>query len=146
MTIISIIVATFALLFSFYTFFAHDRRLKKQEKLLNEYQLRSMALSEAENKKAVIRAKSVKYTGGKRSLYIYNTGKAKARNLKVVMPNENEIYAASPEFPLHYEELLPQANREVTLFLSEGDDELLLAYEWEDDYSTSNKERQTIDL
>lgn len=52
----------------------------------------------------------------------------------------------SPVFPLCYKELLPDAYREVTLLLSEGDDELTLKYKWEDDYSKENKETQTIDL
>ena len=52
----------------------------------------------------------------------------------------------SPVFPLSYKELLPDAYREVTLLLSEGDDELTLNYKWEDDYSKENKETQTIDL
>lgn len=146
MEIISALLAIFAFVFSLYTFFAHDRRLKKQENLLNEYQLRSLAQNEEENKKAIIRAKAVKYNSGNRTLYIYNTGKAKARNLKVIMPKDDQVYASRPDFPLHYDELLPDASREVILYLSEGDDELTLIYEWEDDYSKENKEQQTIDL
>ena len=146
MEILSALLALLAFGFSFYTFFAHDRRLKKQENLLNEYQLRSLAQNEEENKKAIIRAKAVKYNSGNRTLYIYNTGKAKARNLKVEMPNGDQVYASRPDFPLNYEELLPDASREVILLLSEGDDELTLTFEWEDDYSKDNKEQQTIDL
>lgn len=146
MEIISIILAAMALAFSCYTFFVHDRRLKKQEKVLNEYQLRSLAQSEEESKKAVIRAKAVKYKGGNRTLYIYNEGKAKARNIKVEMPNSDQVSSSIPNFPLNYEELLPGASREVTLLLSEGDDVLTLTYEWEDDFSNDNTEKQTIDL
>lgn len=146
MDMISIIIAALALAFSCYTFFAHDRRLKKQEQLLNEYQLRLMAQSEEENKKAIIRAKSVKYTGGKRTLYIYNTGKAKASNLKVDMIEDEQVIASKPNLPLTYEELLPDASREILLLLTEGDDEITLVFEWEDDYSKINKESQTIDL
>lgn len=146
MQILSIILAALAFALSCYIFFAHDRRLKKQERLLNDYQLRSLEQNVVDSKKAVIRAKAVKFTGGNRTLFIYNSGKAKARNLKVEMPNGDQIYASNPEFPLHYEELLPEASREVTLFLSEGDDVLTLSYEWEDDYSKENKEEQTLDL
>ena len=146
MDMISIIIATLALAFSCYTFFAHDRRLKKQEQLLNEYQLRLMAQSEEENKKAIIRAKSVKYTGGKRTLYIYNTGKAKASNLKVDMIEDEQVIASKPNLPQTYEELLPDASREILLLLTEGDDEITLTFEWEDDFSKNNKESQTIDL
>ena len=143
---ISIIIAALSLAFSCYTFFAHDRRLKKQEQLLNEYQLRLMAQSEEENKKAVIRAKSVKYTGGKRTLFIYNTGKAKAHNLKVDMVEDEQVIASRPDLPQTYEELLPDASREILLLLTEGDDEITLEFEWEDDFSKNNKESQTIDL
>ena len=146
MDMISIIIAALALAFSCYTFFAHDRRLKKQEQLLNEYQLRLMAQSEEENKKAIIRAKSVKYTGGKRTLYIYNTGKVKASNLKVDMIEDEQVIASKPNLPQTYEELLPDASREILLLLTEGDDEITLTFEWEDDFSKNNKESQTIDL
>ena len=146
MDMISIIIAALALAFSCYTFFAHDRRLKKQEQLLNEYQLRLMAQSEEENKKAIIRAKSVKYSGGKRTLYIYNTGKAKASNLKVDMIEDEQVIASKPNLPQTYEELLPDASREILLLLTEGDDEIKLTFEWEDDFSKNNKESQTIDL
>lgn len=146
MNIISIIVAILALVFSCYTFFAHDRRLKQQEKLINEYQLRSMLQGEEENKKAIIRAKSVKYTSGKRTLCIFNIGKAKARNLKVDMHDDEQVVASRPELPQTYEELLPDASREILLLLSEGDDEITLTFEWEDDFRSDNKESQTIDL
>lgn len=146
MEILPIILSTLALSFSFYTFFAHDRRLKKQERLLNDYQLRLLDQSEKDSKKAVIRAKAVKYTRGKRTLYICNIGKTEAKNLKVDLPNPDEVYSSNPKFPLLYERLLPEASREVQLFLTEGNDELDLIYEWEDDYSVKNRESQTIDL
>lgn len=142
----SIIVAVLALAFSCYTFFAHDRRLKKQDKLLNEYQLRLMARSEEESKKAVIRAKSVKYTNGRRTLFIYNTGTSKARNLKVDMLDNDQVIASRPDLPQTYEELLPNASREILLLLTDGDDEITLIYEWDDDFRKENKESQTIDL
>src|SRR5574344_1630052 len=132
MDIFSIIIATLALALSCYTFFAHDRRLKKQEKLLNEYQLRSLAQSEEDNKKAILRAKAGKYKRGNRMLYIYNEGRAKARNIKVEMPDAEQVCASRPDFPLNYDALLPGAYREVTLLLSEGDEELTLNYKWDD--------------
>lgn len=146
MELISIIISVLALLFSGYTYFAHDRKLKKQEEILKDYQLRSLAQNEAESKKAVIRAKTLKMSGGKRTLYIYNVGKAKARNVTIELPNPDEVYACSPDFPIKYNELLPDAPREIILFLSEGDDELTLNYTWDDDFATGNVETQTVDL
>lgn len=146
MDIISVIVAVMALAFSCYTFFVHDRRLKKQEKQINEYQLRLMAQSEEKNKKAVIRAKSVKYTGGKRTLHISNIGMARARNLTVDMIDNEQVIASRPDLPQTYKELLPDASREIILLLTEGADEITLTFEWEDDFGKENKENQTIDL
>jgi len=146
MEIVSIILSLLALAFTGYTYLAHDKKLKEQERLLNDYQLRSLKQGEEENLKAIIRAKAVKTTGGKRTLYIYNAGKTKARNIVIELPVEKQVYSSSPNFPLMYNELLPEAFREVTLFLCEGDDELTLNFTWDDDYQTSNKESQTIDL
>lgn len=73
---ISTIIAFLALLLSFITYIVHDRKLKKQESQLNDYQLRLMARNEDENKKAIIRAKVDKPAGGRRTLYICNLGKA----------------------------------------------------------------------
>ncbi len=146
MDIISIVVAGSALVLSLVTYFEHDRKLKKQEKLLNDYNLRVMEQSEAENKKAVIRARVVKPSSGNRTLYIYNTGKVKARNLTVDLPNHDEILVSTPEFPKTFEELLPDAYREFHLILLQGGEELTITYTWDDDFSKDNKESQTIDL
>ena len=81
MGIASLIIALLALLFAGFTYLAHDRKLKKQEEQLNEYQLRSLAQSEEEKQKAVIRAKAVKHTGGKRTLYIYNSARPRLKTL-----------------------------------------------------------------
>ena len=146
MAMISTIIAFLALLLSFITYIVHDRKLKKQESQLNDYQLRLMAQNEDENKKAIIRAKVDKPAGGRRTLYICNLGKAKAKNLTVGMPNPDDVYASNPSFPQTFDEILPNAHREFTLLLAEGDDELTLNYTWEDDYSKENRETQTIDM
>lgn len=146
MEIVTIIISGLALLFSGFTYFVHDRKLKNQERQLNDYQLRSLVHREEENMKAIIRAKAVKYSGGNRTLYIYNAGKAKARNVIVDLPKPDQVYSSNAEFPLKYCELLPDATREVVLFLCEGDDELTLNFTWDDDCQVGNKETQTIDL
>ena len=143
---ISIVIAVLALLFSVFTYAIHDRKLKQQEKLLNEYQLRALAQGEEENKRAVIRARTIKTRGGQRTLYINNTGKAKARNLTISLEEDDQIIATRPNMPVTYSELLPDASREIVLLLSEGDDVLTLNYTWDDEMSTNNSETQTIDL
>lgn len=146
MELISIILAVIAFVFSFVTYLVHDRRLKKQELLLNAYQLRSLSQEEEKSKRAVIRAKAVKLVSGQRKLYIGNVGNAVARNLRVDMLDNAQVIATRPNMPLTYAEVLPNATREITLMLTSGNDELTLSYEWEDEYSRENKESQTIDL
>jgi len=146
MELISIILAVIAFVFSFVTYLVHDRRLKKQELLLNAYQLRSLSQEEEKSKRAVIRAKAVKVVSGQRKLYIGNVGNAVARNLRVDMLDNAQVIATRPNMPMTYAEVLPNATREITLMLTSGNDELTLSYEWEDEYSRENKESQTIDL
>ena len=143
---ISLVIAILAFLLSVSTYIIHDRKLKEQEKLLNEYQLRAFVQGEEEKKKAVIRARAVKTNRGERTVVIYNTGKAMARNLTVAMEKEDQVFATNPDLPITYSELLPDAFREIKLFLAEGDDVLTLNYTWDDDFGVNNKESQTIDL
>ena len=143
---ISIIIASLALLFSIFTYVMHDRMLKKQERLLNEYQLRAFVQDEVASKKAVIRAKSVKFKSGQRTLIIYNMGKTKARNLTVSMEQDDKVFDTHPKMPVTYPELLPDASREIILILIDGVCILSLNYTWDDDFGTNNKESQTIDL
>ena len=39
MTIASLIISILAILFSLYTYFVHDKKIKDQTKLINDYQL-----------------------------------------------------------------------------------------------------------
>lgn len=51
---ISLTVAIASLVFSLYVFFAHDRKLNAQQKLLNELALQKAAQEETASKKASI--------------------------------------------------------------------------------------------
>lgn len=84
-------------------------------------------------RRQIIRARCIDYGKGKRQLLIMNIGKCKACNLTVELPNEDEIYASNPSFPVEYKELLPQASREIVLALVSGNDEANLVYHWDDE-------------
>jgi len=146
MEIVSTIVAALALLLTGITYFVHDRKLKKQEILLNDYQLRLMALGEDELKQAVIRAEIQDRNKGNRTVYIANYGKSKATNLRIELVNEDEIYASNPELPWDIKELLPRAHRDILLLLCEGDDEATFKFTWDDEFKKGNTEQQTISL
>ncbi len=144
-TIITAVISSLALLFSIFTYCKHDRKLKEQEHMLNEYQIHFMEVTDEENKRAIVRAEIIKTGNGKRTLRIHNIGKAKATNLIIEMPNPNELNYSN-SLPQLYKELLPNAYRDVILFLCEGEDELTLRYTWTDEYDEINTETQVIDL
>lgn len=146
MNFFSILISFLALLFSIIIYFLSDRKIKKQAEMINNYQIRFMRQNEEDNKKAVIRAQIIYEPGGKRKLFIWNKGKSKAHNITVTLTNSEQVYASNPDFPVVYSELLPDAHREILIFLSEGDDELTLNYIWDDDFKSGNEETQTIDL
>lgn len=143
--ILSLVISIITLLFSIVVYWTHDRKLKTQERLLNEYHLRSFAQSETENKQAVIRA-VVKDNdrGGSRILRIINKGKSKAKNLSIAFSDQTQITLIRPELPYVINQLLPGEYREFVMFLCEGDDEATFMFKWEDDFCKENEECQTI--
>ena len=72
-----------ALLFSAYTYSKHDKKIKAQEQIINDYQINKIAKENEESKKASIRGNIIKGDKGKRTLKVYNCGKATARNIRV---------------------------------------------------------------
>lgn len=49
----TLIISAAALVISLYTYFAHDRKLKQQERLINSYQLKQLQEEEQANKKPI---------------------------------------------------------------------------------------------
>ena len=62
-SIISLIASLIALGFSFYNYFAHDKILKRQEKIINDFQVKALEREEAETKKAKIRGNIIDGSG-----------------------------------------------------------------------------------
>ncbi|MCX2450029.1 hypothetical protein OQX61_01990 [Pedobacter sp. PLR] len=56
----SLIISIAALCFSAITYVAHDRRIKKQEGLINAYQLEKIDAEKIEQKKAFVKANLIK--------------------------------------------------------------------------------------
>lgn len=145
MDIISIALSAFAILLTIIMYFKHDKRLKKQEEKLNAYQLKKNDEEESENKKAQIRGNIVKGNKGSRVLKVFNSGKALARNIRVVYLGDMEnIIPRDDHFP--YELLNPQDNSEIFLLLSEGASKLNIKFIWDDDFKKDNEFVQMLTL
>jgi len=145
MELASLIISILALIGTVYTYFVHDRKIKKQEAIINEYQLTKFKEEEEESKKAQICGNIVKYDKGKRVLKIYNKGKASANNIRVVGIDENKLSVYGLEL-LPYELLNPQESFELTLLVPGSATTIKLKYIWNDATQDNREFEQVLQL
>lgn len=146
MEIASIIISILALVASVYTYFSHDRKIKKQEVVLNEYQLNKYKEEEIENKKAQVRGNIIKCDKGKRVLKIYNRGKVAANNIRIEGIDEKYMSIYGMEL-LPYESLDPQDHFDMSIFVSVSSPKTLkLKYLWDDETQNNNEFTQVLSL
>ena len=141
----ALILSVLAIAGSVFTYFSHDRKIKRQEAKINEYQLAKLKEEELENKKAQISGTIVKHEKGKRVLKIYNKGKAPATNIRVNGIDE-ERYSVYGLDLLPYELLNPQDFIEITIYSYFGKHTLNLTYYWDDASQKDNEFRQVLSL
>ncbi len=146
MDLISLILSILALSFSVFIYFYHDRKIKKQEKLLNDYNIRKNEQEEIENKKACIRANMIKLNGGKYAMKIYISGKAEAKNINVqFMDKLKGFYTTENKYS--YKQILPHDGTEFILLATEGhEDSIGLRLSWDDAYKVANEFVQNVNV
>jgi len=144
MEIMGIFLSIVAITLSVYTYFNHDRKIKKQQKLLNDYQLAKVEKEKVELRKAMIEAKVLKKRDGLNGIVICNTGKSIARSVNVTIP-EDELYEVmNNPCPI---DLRPQQSIEITIALVDNfPDKIELKFEWKDEFREVNIESQVIQL
>lgn len=99
MELASLILSIIALLGSLVTYIVHDRKIKKQEAKINEYQLAKIKEEEEDSKKAQVCGNIIKYDKGKRVLKVYNKGKAPAKNIRIEGIDENMFFDGTELLP-----------------------------------------------
>ena len=141
----SFILSIIAILGTAFTYFKHERKIKAQEKLINDYQLDKIEEEKIQRKQAVIRASLIKGNKGQRILRVYNKGKATAKNIRLVIKDEPDYYYASNPFP--FPALNEGENVDLNIFLHMGSpNNISFEILWNDEYSDDNVHRQTIQL
>src|SRR5690606_19689396 len=127
-----------------FTFFFYDRRIKAQEKKLNDFQLKRFDDEEMENKKAELRANM--YSNGKsRKLKVYNKGRACARNIDIKLEDDHPFLISNNPFPIEY--MHPQDYNELTVHLTTGiKNKIEIIISWDDDFATSRRHKQIVQL
>ena len=146
MEVWSLIISILALAASAFTYFKYDKKLKEQERKINEYQLKQIEKEDLESKKAAIRGNIVKGLKGKRTLKVYNSGRAIARNIRIEgLDVEGLFHRADEVFP--YELMNPQDYTEVNIMLFNNcAPTIKLKYIWDDESGKNNEFEQVLTL
>jgi hypothetical protein len=144
MEIIGLIISIFALIFSLFTYFYHDIKIKKQEQILNAYQINEIKEKTIAAKKAIIEANTIKINPGKNILKIYNKGLALAKNVNLIFTSTDDLIMTNNPFPI---DLKPQQSVDITFLLSTGcPEKVKIGLQWDDDYKENNIEYQYIQI
>jgi hypothetical protein len=142
--IIPIIISSFALVLSLYTYLKHDAKIKKQNALINQFQLEKLKKETDSEKKAIIEANVINREKGKRIIKVYNKGKATAKNVVVTFPGEPNVIISDYPAPI---DIRPQNSMEIYVNAFNGSpDTLQIDFEWQDNLKPDNKDSQTIQI
>lgn len=144
--IAAFVVSLGALIFSAYTYSKHDKKIKAQEQIINDYQINKIAKENEESKKASIRGNIIKGDKGMRTLKVYNCGKATARDIRVEGLDIGSLAVMRNDlFP--YELMNPQDYTEVVIWVVKGSPSTIkLKYVWDDDLGQNNEFEQVLTL
>lgn len=141
----SFLLSLIAIIGTVFTYFKHDRKIKAQEKLINDYQLDKIKEEKIQKRQAIVRASLITGTKGHRILRVYNKGKATARNIRLIIKDEpNYLYASNP-FP--FPALNESENVDLTIHLHDSSpDNMSFEIVWDDEYKADNSHEQTVQL
>ena len=147
MEYISLIVSICALAISAISFIRYDRKIKKQNWLINQYQIQQIEEKKCAQNSAKISGSIIKGKMGMRTLVITNTGLAPARNINItdIRNIKGIIQTGGLCFP--YMLLNPREQIEVTFLLAECAPSVInMKYSWDDDLKTDNIYQQSLQL
>lgn len=144
--IAALVVSLGTLIFSAYTYSKHDKKIKAQEQIINDYQINKIAKENEESKKASIRGNIIRGDRGKRTLKVFNCGKAIASNIRVEGLNTDSLAVMRNDL-LPYELMNPQDYTEVILcIVKDSPSTIKLKYIWDDDFGKNNEFEQVLTL
>lgn len=144
--IAAFVVSLGALLFSAYTYSKHDKKIKAQEQIINDYQINKIKKEDEESRKANIKGNIYPGNKGKLILKVFNSGKAIARNIRVEGLDVDSLIVIGKEL-LPYELMNPQDNTELTLWITKDSPSTIrLRYIWDDDFGQNNEFEQVLTL
>ena len=123
----------------------HDKKLKLQEKRLNDLQIKQIEKEEAKEKMAEMKANIVRNIKGNTQIRFVNAGKSNATNVRMdILTSKEDMASVSYGNAIWgpYDLINPQSYREEALYLCEGHiDAIKIRITWDDAYQ---KDRTTI--
>lgn len=144
---VSLIVSICALLISAICFIRYDRKIKKQQLIINQYIIQEKEEEKRNNKCARISCSIAKGSRGMRTLIISNTGLAPARNVSVtdIRNFKGIIQTGGLVFP--YALLNPGENIEIPFLVSiSSPDTINVKSMWDDEDKQNNIYEQILQL
>lgn len=129
-----------------FMYFIHDKKLKRQELILNDLQIKQYKKTEDEEKQAQVRCK-IQGNTGHRSIHFYNEGSSDARNVRVDILNDSldGVIIFGNLGP--YELMSRNDCRKVQIVIGEEQTLLLrLRITWDDDYANNRSIEQHLQL
>lgn len=141
-------LSLFAIVLTIAMYIKHDKKLKKQEEKLNNYQLKKIEKEEVENKQAYIIGEIRKGTQGRRDLIITNKGKSPAKNICTFFLNNSDEKIIIQSKNTSFELLNPNENLEIIMYLHtcKSTDIFKVKWTWEDDFSCQREHIQHFTL
>jgi len=142
MAIASFVISLLSLGFALFSYFRHDAKIKRQSELLNTFQLEKIIKEKEAEKKATVEANVIKHDKGRRTIKVYNKGKATAKNVSINFPgNPNVIIGDNPS-PV---DLKPSHSIDISVNIFHGsDDRLRIVLTWKDLISDNNVDEQIL--
>jgi hypothetical protein len=118
-----------------FMYYRHDKIIKKQEKFLNELQIKQIKKAEEQELQAKVECNIIHNEKGSQRIRFYNSGQADARNVRIEIVNESSLKGVLLLGTWGPYDLITSRNgyREERMFLSEGHtDALQLRIIWDD--------------
>ncbi|MBN9312933.1 MAG: hypothetical protein BGO40_02755 [Chryseobacterium sp. 39-10] len=142
----SLIISILAFSFSCYTYYANDKKIKEQEKKLNDYQLQKNEKEQIEEKKAILKIHQFRESPGCLILEIKNIGKSAAENINIEFtPSEHNEFFLLDDFPFPY--LNPNDKTEVVMHLHDAMPNLFeVKLDWKDKLKEYNEYKQIVKI
>ena len=132
-----------------FMYFRHDRKIKQQEKLLNDLQIKQYKKEAEQERQAKVECNVIRHNKGCYRIIFYNSGLADAHNVQIEILNRESLKGVNIIGDWGPYDLITPRNgrREEQIFLSEGHTKTLsLRITWDDDFDNNRSIIQSPQL